>query len=218
MRLRFVPVAVLLLLATSLPAFAQWDWGRPHPPRAGACFYQDPGFGGGYFCLKAGERWPSMPAGFNDRITSIRVFGGARLRVFNGDNFGSPSLFLDHDVADLRRIPVDGGRGRNWNDRISSLAVFRDRDEWADRAPEPAPSPRDDEGWRRNGWHGGERDSVCGARPGDGAHWCDNFSAVHEARPVRENGRRPCEFNRNWGIDRGRLWVSDGCSAVFEYR
>jgi hypothetical protein len=224
MRLRFASIAIVLLFATSLPAFAQWGWGRPATPRAGACFYQDPNFSGNYFCLKVGERWPAVPAGFNDRITSIRVFGRARLRVFNASDFGGVSLFLDHDVNDLRRIPVNNDRDKNWNDRISSLAVFQDRDEWENHRPDAAPPARmrddddDDRRHDRSSWHSGDRDSACGARRGDGAHWCDNFQSVHEARPIRESGRRPCEFNRNWGVEGGRLWVSDGCSAVFEYR
>jgi hypothetical protein len=221
MRVRFAPVVVLLLLfVTSLPAFAQWTWGRPRPPRAGACFYKGGNFSGNFFCLKVGERWPSLPAGFNDQISSIRVFGGARLRVFNNDNLSGVSLFVDHDVNDLRRIPVADNFRKNWNDRISSVVVFGDRDEWEDRRPVPAPPEglREDDDWRRFPWHSGDRDSACEARPGDAAHWCDNFYSVHEARPVREFGRRPCEFNRNWGFDRGRLWVSDGCAAVFEYR
>ncbi len=99
-----------MLCITSLPAFAQWGWGRPHPPGSGACFYREAGFRGDYFCLKDGERWPSMPAGFNDRISSIKVFGGARLRIFNDDNFGGISGMINHDVFDLRsfqasRIP-----------------------------------------------------------------------------------------------------------------
>jgi hypothetical protein len=219
MRLRFTPIAALLLFMSSLPAFAQWQWGRPHPPRAGACFYQNGNFSGDYFCLKAGERWPSMPRGFNDRISSIRVFGGARLRLFANDNFGGTSLFLDHDVNDLHRIPLADNPYKNWNDRISAVAVFQDRDEWGDHRPEPPPPPVPPrEGFHgENPWHPGDRDSSCGARPGDGSHWCDNFHGVHEARPVREFGRRPCEYGRNWGIDHERLWVADGCSATFEY-
>jgi hypothetical protein len=134
MRLRFATVVMLLLFVISLPAFAQWQWGRPHPPRAGACFYKEADFRGDYFCMKVGERWPSLPAGFNDKITSIRVFGGARVRVFNNENFGGVSLFIDHSVRDLRRIPVSDNPAKNWNNRISSIAVFvRDRDEWKDR-------------------------------------------------------------------------------------
>lgn len=225
MRLRFAPIGVLLLFFTSLPAFAQWDWGRPHPPRSGACFYKEHDFGGDFFCLRPGERWPSLPRGFNDRISSVRVFGGARLRVFTNDNFNGPSLIIDHDIFDLRRVPVGPNPFKSWNDRISSLAVFTGRDEWEDRyrgpaavMPPPPPGPPREEDWHRFPWRSGERDSACEAHPREGSHWCDNFRDVHEARPVREFGRRPCEFNRNWGVDRGRLWVSDGCGAVFEYR
>lgn len=81
MKLRFVPVAFLLLFVSSMPASAQWKWGKPRPPQSGACFYQDKNFGGNFFCLKDGDRWPSLPRGFNDAISSIRVFGGARLRI-----------------------------------------------------------------------------------------------------------------------------------------
>jgi hypothetical protein len=138
MRFRVVPITVLLLILVTLPAFAQWQWGRPHPPQAGACFYKDSEFRGDFFCLKVGERWPSLPAGFNDKISSIRVFGGARARVFTDDRFGGPNQLIDHDVNDLRRIPIADSRFRNknWNDRISSLAVFvRERDEWGDHRP-----------------------------------------------------------------------------------
>ena len=138
MRFRFAKLLVLLLFVSSPLAFAQWQWGRPRAPKAGACFYKEGDFGGDYFCLKVGERWPSMPAGFNDKISSIRVFGKARVRIFNAANFGAPNLLIDHNVGDLRRVPVSVSdsrfRNKNWNDRISSIAVFvRDRDEWRDR-------------------------------------------------------------------------------------
>jgi hypothetical protein len=130
MRFRFAFTTLLLLSVTSLPALAQRDWGRPHSPQSGACFYKDGGFRGDYFCIKDGERWPSLPPGFNDRISSIRVFGGARLRVFNDDNFGGISAMIDHDVDDLSRFRLPENPAKSWNDRISSIAVFREHDEW----------------------------------------------------------------------------------------
>ena len=133
MRLRYVPVALLLLFAMTLPADAQWDWGRPHRPKAGACFVRGDHFRGDSFCMKVEDRWPSMPRGFNDQIKSIRVFGGARLRVFNDDNFRGISLLVDRDIDDLRRVPVGDNFGKNWDNRISSIAVFHDRDEWIER-------------------------------------------------------------------------------------
>jgi hypothetical protein len=131
MKIRFVPVVFLLLFATSLPMFAQWKWGKPRPPQSGACFYQDKNFGGNFFCLKDGDRWPSLPRGFNDAISSIRVFGGARLRIFRDGNFQGQSLLVDHDTVNLKDIPLEPGR--SWNDRVSAIAVFRERDDWAPR-------------------------------------------------------------------------------------
>ena len=125
-------VALLLLSVASVPASAQWRWGRPRPPSSGACFYRDVGFQGDFFCLKEGDRWPVLPRGFNDSVSSIRAFGGARLRIFYDNNFQGPSLLIDRDLGDLRRVPVGDRRG-SWNDRISAIAVFRDRDEWAPR-------------------------------------------------------------------------------------
>jgi hypothetical protein len=133
MRLRFVPIALLLLFVTSLPLSGQWDWGKVHRPKAGACFYSGDHFRGDGFCMNTDDRWPSLPRGFNDRIKSIRVFGGARLRVFNDDNFRGVSLLVDHDIDDLRHVPVGDNYHKNWDDRISSIAVFRERDEWMER-------------------------------------------------------------------------------------
>ncbi len=132
MKLRNAAIAFLLLMMC-LPAMAQRDWGRGQRPKSGACFYQNERFRGDFFCLKNGERWPSLPPGFNDRISSIRVFGGARLRLFNNDNFGGISILLDRDVASLRDIRMPDNPSKSWNDRISSIAVFGDRDEWGER-------------------------------------------------------------------------------------
>jgi hypothetical protein len=130
MRLRFVLTAVLFLYFASLPALSQPQWGRPRPPKTGACFYKDSEFRGDYFCLKLGERWPSMPAGFNDKISSIRLFRGARVRIFYDDNFGGMSFRVDRDVENLQHIKLPDNSNRSWNDRISSIAVHRERDEW----------------------------------------------------------------------------------------
>jgi hypothetical protein len=130
MRLRFALTAILFLSFASLPAFAQRQWGRPRPPKTGACFYKDPDFRGDYFCMKRGERWPSLPPGFNDRITSIRIFRDARVRLFIDDNFRGVSVRLDHDVDDLRRLRLPDSPFKSWNDRVSSIAVHRERDEW----------------------------------------------------------------------------------------
>ncbi|MDR3751792.1 MAG: peptidase inhibitor family I36 protein [Terracidiphilus sp.] len=137
MRLRFVLLSLLVLSATCLSAPAQYPNGRgPRPPRAGACFYNDPGFTGNYFCMSMGDRMPAMPPGFNDSITSVRVFGGARVRLFADGNFQSVSIMLDHDVDGLYRIRVANNPSRSWDDVTSSVVVLGgrgDRDEWGPR-------------------------------------------------------------------------------------
>jgi len=121
---------VVFALAISMPLAAQ-EWGHPHPPRAGACFYQDPNFGGGYFCMKAGDRYARMPKGFNDAISSIKVFGDAQVRIFNDPNFSGINALMDRPVGDLRNWRLPQNPNKSWNDRISSIAVFhRGKDQW----------------------------------------------------------------------------------------
>ena len=68
------------------------NWGNSghghHPPtpegpnweRGGACFYKDIYFEGEYFCMKRGESIASLPPGFNDKISSIKVMAAPRSR------------------------------------------------------------------------------------------------------------------------------------------
>jgi hypothetical protein len=150
MRKRLSLAAFLLLALASLSALAQdygqdrdrdrdrdqpRQWGRPHPPRAGACFFRDAGFSGDYFCMRAGERWPSMPPGFNDRISSIRVFGGAVVQGFENGDFSGRRMRVDRDVDSLIRFRLPGDPAKSWNDRISALAVFNPRDDWDRQHP-----------------------------------------------------------------------------------
>jgi hypothetical protein len=92
-------------------------WGRPRPPRAGACFYQNANYGGDYFCVAAGEDLDQMPSGLNDRISSIRTFGDAEVTVFRNPGFSGRSTRFAGDVSNLQ---LEG-----WNDTLSSLSVRR---------------------------------------------------------------------------------------------
>jgi hypothetical protein len=112
------------------PGQQQYRWGRPRPPATGACFFRDAFFQGDYFCLKLGETWQNMPRGFNDQISSIRVYNGASARVFNDVNFRGPNMRVTRSIQDLVRVPLQGNPSKNWNDRISSIAVYRSNDAW----------------------------------------------------------------------------------------
>ena len=83
--------------------------------RNGACFFEDSGFRGRYFCVERGDSFSSLPSGFNDRISSIRVFGGRGVEIFVNDDFRGRSTRINRDVANL---------GSAWGDRISSIRVF----------------------------------------------------------------------------------------------
>jgi hypothetical protein len=104
--------ALVLLAAPVVPA---QQWGREEFPRTGACFFQNAGFKGDYFCVHAGRDYSSLPHGMNDKITSIQVFGDAEVTVFQDARFEGRSTRFRGDVRNLK----DEG----WNDLLSSLRV-----------------------------------------------------------------------------------------------
>lgn len=167
----FVLLLAVVVGATGL-AFAQW--GNQNTPRDGACFYVD-GYGSQSFCLSAGQSADRMPPGFNDQITSIRIFGRARVVVFENSNFSGPNETFDRSQSDLRNVRKRDDPSRVWSDRISSIRVEsasgyagdrgnddrwgrgrdddrwdRDRDRDRDRDDDRSRRDRDD-----RGWHGG---------------------------------------------------------------
>jgi hypothetical protein len=90
-------------------------WGRNEQmPRNGACFYEDVNFGGRYFCLQRGASYESLPSGFNDRISSVRLFG-SRVELFRDRDFRGKSTQVRGDARNLRG---------SWGDTISSIRVF----------------------------------------------------------------------------------------------
>lgn len=86
--------------------------------RAGACFFLDGDFKGQSFCLRPGEQATTMPAGFDNQITAMRVFGDAVVTVYRDRNLRGDHQTYTSTVRDFRFI--DGGR---WNDRIRSIRV-----------------------------------------------------------------------------------------------
>jgi hypothetical protein len=91
-------------------------WGRNDGAlRDGACFYEDANFHGQSFCVPRGATFTALPRGFNDRISSVRVFGDADVRIFQNDNFRGRSAEIRNDTPNLRG---------NWRDNVSSIRVF----------------------------------------------------------------------------------------------
>ncbi|MCS6805676.1 MAG: peptidase inhibitor family I36 protein [Acidobacteriota bacterium] len=82
------------------------------------CVYGDKNFKGKSECWSGSEDLPDLRRlGWNDMISSIRVFGRARVVIYKDVNFGGESLEVASDVSDLKNLPG------NWNDQISSLRI-----------------------------------------------------------------------------------------------
>jgi hypothetical protein len=90
-------------------------WGHGPAPREGACFYRDANYRGESFCVPRGAHYASMPRDFNNAIRSVRVFGGAEVRVFTERDYHGRSGEVRHDVGDLHGT---------WRDSIESLRVW----------------------------------------------------------------------------------------------
>jgi len=107
------------------PGAAPWppsgNWQGGNWERGGACFYSDRDFGGKYLCLRRGESRGKL-GNLGDDISSIRVFGGARVLFYENDNFKGRASGTKRDVPDLRQLNL-AGTSRSWNNRISSARV-----------------------------------------------------------------------------------------------
>lgn len=91
-------------------------WGREEMPREGACFYQDANFHGDYFCVPRGASYASLPPGFNDKISSIRLASAGVVVISENRDFDGRTTSVSADLADLRQS--------GWNDKVSSIRVF----------------------------------------------------------------------------------------------
>jgi len=109
-----------LLLIGSIPppeAVAQFDRGRGGD---GVCFYQDAHYQGWEVCYRDGDDVSNLRER-RDAISSIRIYGRARVVVYEDTNFEGNSMEFTSDVANLEFRSTSGSR--TWNDRIESLRV-----------------------------------------------------------------------------------------------
>ena len=64
--------------------------------------------------MPRGGSYTSLPKGFNDRISSVRVFDGT-VMIFEDSDFHGRSRQIRGDVRDLRGT---------WKDEVSSIRVY----------------------------------------------------------------------------------------------
>lgn len=179
------------------------QWGRGRAPRSGACFYKDADFRNTYFCMSEGQRYSSLPPGFNDKISSIRIFGDSSVRIFNDTNFGGMTAITRRNIVNLKNFPLAGYPGKHWNDRISSIAVFGSgHDEWNGRG--------------RAGEESGWRQITCPERRGKS--YCSGSRGISEAEVITTTAGSRCVRGSTFGVDSNGLWVVRGCSGIFRVR
>lgn len=86
------------------------------PARDRICVYEDINYGGRSQCWNADEEERNLSGtGWNDRVSSIRVYGRARIEVYRDADYRGQRMRIERDSADLGAI--------NWSDQISSFQV-----------------------------------------------------------------------------------------------
>src|SRR5262244_1793086 len=84
------------------------------------CVYQDVNFQGWEQCYTVGDEVTSLGSR-KKAISSIRVYGRARVTVWEDPAFHGHSAEFSSDVPDLNLRSLAGGH--TWNDQIESLRV-----------------------------------------------------------------------------------------------
>lgn len=93
-----------------------------HAVDEGVCVYEKPNYEGRSH-WNAGTHISNLKfPDWNDRISSVRVFGHAQLTGYKDKDFRGERVLIDHDVPDLGELPMQ--TAENWNHEISSLEVW----------------------------------------------------------------------------------------------
>ena len=110
--LAFTVLGLIQILSPRLEAQGRTR-DRSNQPRDGVCFYMDEDYRGDSFCMDGGESQRNVEDRYNDKISSIRVFGRARVVVYEHENFGGARRTFARDASNLG----------NFNDKITSIEV-----------------------------------------------------------------------------------------------
>jgi hypothetical protein len=96
------------------PAGYYWSWDDGNLPRSGVCFYTDSNYRGDSYCLDARDSQRYVGKRYNDKISSIRLFGSIRnVIVYEHEDFNGSRRILAEDMPHLGKF----------NDKISSIEV-----------------------------------------------------------------------------------------------
>lgn len=101
-----------------------WNSGPRGPsnrPRSGACFFKNVNFTGEYFCSERGSNIRQVP--LDDEISSIQIFGRARVTIYKDPGFNGPQATTDRSIPDLHRWRMPNNPNLNWDNRVSSAQI-----------------------------------------------------------------------------------------------
>ncbi len=99
-------------------------------PGVGACFYREPGFRGGSFCLELGRH--TVPREFLHDIESINCYGEVNVIAWDHEDFTGGRIRVWSSAPDLHEFIRENERNRNWANRIASVEI---------RAKDPKETP-----------------------------------------------------------------------------
>lgn len=121
----------------------------------------------------------------------------------------------DHDGAKVAGALVLGAIV------LGALADHHDddhHDRWQDDHYNGSYDGNYDYGYGNDGYYGGGndygREFTCASVQGR-TQWCGRVGRREQVEVRRQLSNTECRYGRNWGVDRGQVWVTDGCRAVF---
>jgi beta-glucanase (GH16 family) len=119
---------------TAWVQFTRGTTPTPTPTPGGpVCFFENTNYGGASFCNGAGNF--GVPAGWNDRASSVRVQSGYRAILYRDSNFTGTTLTLTADEPNLVN--------RAFNDAMTSFRISL----VTGPTPTPTPTPTPVGGW-----------------------------------------------------------------------
>jgi hypothetical protein len=87
------------------------------------CVFEETDYRGRYECFDSGAEVADLGrySSWNDRVSSIRIYGPARVTLYRDINFRGDRVTIDRNTPDLRRLRMTGSL--TWDNQISSFDV-----------------------------------------------------------------------------------------------
>lgn len=73
--------------------------------------------------MTRGSSFKAMPGGFDNAISSIKLYGRVTVVIYKNANFQSDNASFSSSVPGLAAWRLPSDRSRNWNNKISSVQV-----------------------------------------------------------------------------------------------